>query len=385
MDIENNKISGRQLGRMVFYDFFAVTTLVLPGMLAKAVGMDAIFTLAAGGAAGYMLLLMVLWQMGQMRHTGQDYHAYLLGHFGTFLTVVILVVYLLTALFGAAYGLRLLCDITREYLIRDTPAWLVLAVIAALAVYGLCAGLESRGRMYETVFWFVLLPLFFLFFLAAHNVEADRWMPVLCADRLQVLKNSYLVFAFFTGSTFLPMLSEGISEHADEARVLKQSYVFGVCVNVVLFLVLSGIFGVPTVATMDEAVLTLTAMVKVPGGFLERQDALLCGIWLVSVFAFAENALYYAVWCMGKIRRKRENGWLLPVAGVLVYVLATVMYRSEAFASQLARIYARVAVPVLVGIVLVAWILSAWKNKRIPVRKHTSLSKEKSAYREEKR
>ena len=103
MDIENEKISGRQLGRMVFYDFFALTTLVLPGMLAKAVGMDGFFVLAAGSAAGFVLLLLVLVQMKQMRLTGLDYHQYLLERFGTLLTDAILIVYLLTALFGLSH------------------------------------------------------------------------------------------------------------------------------------------------------------------------------------------------------------------------------------------------------------------------------------------
>lgn len=363
MNIENKKISGRQLGRMVFYDFFALTTLVLPGMLAKAVGMDGFFALAAGYAAGYVLLLLALLQMKRMRQAGQDYHRYLRAHFGTVLTVVILIVYLLSAWFGAAYGLRLLCDITGQYLVRDTPAWLVLALLVLLAVYGLRAGLESRGRMYEILFWFVLLPLLFLILLAANNVEVDRWVPVFRAEGLQVLKNSYLVFAFLTGSACLPMLAEGIAEDADVGRVLKQGYAFGACINLILFLLLTGIFGAPTVATMEEAALTLTAMVKVPGGFLERQDAFLCGIWLVSVFAFVENVLYDMVWCMRKMSKKTAGGWLLPVAGVLVYGLTLCMYRSGDFAAWLGRGYVRIAVPVLVGIMIVAAILSVWKDR----------------------
>lgn len=417
MNIENEKISGRQLGRLVFYDYFALPTLLLPGILAKAVGMDAFFALAAGCGAGFCLLLLVLAQIGQMRRAGQNYHRYLLECFGTLLTVVILAVYLLTALFGAAYGLRLLCDITRQYLIRETAPWLVLAVLSALAVYGLCNGLESRGRMYEILFWFVLLPLLFLFFLAAQNVEPDCFVPVFRAEGLQVLKNSYLTFSFLAGSVFLPMLSEGISEQADVPGVLKQGFVFSASVNLVLFLLLAGIFGVPTLATMEEAALTLTAMVKVPGGFLERQDALLCGIWLVSVFAFVENALYYAVWCMKKIGGKPVHRWYLPVAGLTVYGLAVCMYRSARLTSWLARIYARIGVPVLIGIVLVAWIMSVWKSRNVPGqdlsvhalgkdknvpgrndplfvaqkkrksagRKNTMLSRKKSACREEER
>lgn len=395
MDIENKKISGRQLGRMVFYDYFALSTLLLPGMLAGAVGMDGFFALAAGFAAGYGLLLVVLGQMRRMKQAGMDYHSYLEAQFGTFTASVLLIIYLLTTLFGAAYGLRFLCSIARQYLIRDTSAWLVLALLVLLAVYGLFAGIESRGRMYELLFWFAGIFLLILFFMAVHNVDTARWVPVFGTELPRFLKNSYLVFAFLMSSLCLPMLSENLSDHADAARTLKQSFGVCACMNLVLFLLLTGIFGAPTVATMEEAVLTLTAMVKLPGGFLERQDALLCGIWLVSMFAFVENALYYMVWCMKKLVETAQKRWgqnhadrsrkdtgqsqvegkmaLLP-AGAFVYVLAVCMYGSKELTSLLARVYTRVAVPILVGIVLVMSLLSMWKNKNKIVEKEGNYS-----------
>lgn len=363
MDVENNKISGRQLGRMVFYDYFALTILVLPGMLAKAAGMDGFFALAAGCAAGYGLLALVLIQVREMRRDGKDYDNYLRGYFGSFLTTGLLLVWLLSALCGAAYGLYLLCDISRQYLIRDTPTWLVLAVLTGLTVYALHAGIEGRGRMYEMLFWVVLFPLLFLFFLAAHNVEADRWVPVFCAEGQEVFKSGYVVFAFFAGSVFLPMFMENVSEHANATRVLGQSFLFGVCVNLVLFLLLTGIFGAPTVATMDQAVVTLTAMVKIPGGFFERQDALLCAILLVSLFAFVENMFGYALWCAKKISKNHAHWWRLSVAGVVLYALAVCMSRSLRFRLLLARVYLRIAVPVFVGMTLVVCMLSLWNNR----------------------
>lgn len=364
MDIENNKISGRQLGRMVFYDYFALTILVIPGIVAKAAGMDGFFALAGGCAAGYGLLVLVLISMKEMRRNGKTYDSYLRGYFGSFLTTVILLAELLTALFGAAYGLYLLCVISRQYLIRETPVWLVLAILTGLAVYALNAGIESRGRMYEMMFWVVLIPLLLLFFLAAHNVEADRWVPVFCTEGAKMFKSSYVVFAFFAGSVFLPMLMENVSEHADATRVIRQGFLFSACANLILFLLLTGIFGAQTVATMDEAVVTLTAMVKIPGGFFERQDALLCAILLVSMFAFVENMFGYMVWCVKKIKPKCVHRWYLPAAGAVMYVLAVCMNRSQRFRFLLARVYLSIAVPVLVGMVLVVCILSLWNNRR---------------------
>lgn len=364
MDIENNKISGRQLGRMVFYDYFALTILVLPGIVAKAAGMDGFFALAAGCAAGYGLLVLVLISMKEMRRNGKTYDSYLRGYFGSFFATMILLAELLTALFGAAYGLYLLCVISRQYLIRETPVWLVLAILTGLAVYALNAGIESRGRMYEMMFWVVLIPLLLLFFLAAHNVEADRWVPVFCTEGAKMFKSGYVVFAFFAGSVFLPMLMENVSEHADATRVIRQGFLFSACVNLILFLLLTGIFGAQTVATMDEAVVTLTAMVKIPGGFFERQDALLCAILLVSMFAFVENMFGYMVWCVKKINQKCAHRWYLPAAGAVMYVLAVCMNRSQRFRFLLARVYLSIAVPVLVGMTLVVCMRSLWNNRR---------------------
>lgn len=364
MDIGNRKISARQLGRMAVYDYFPLTTLILPVMLSKSVGMDGFFALSAGGVAGYALLLLVLSQEQWMRKRGQSYGDFLQTCFGGWLTRLILLVYLAALWFGTAYGLQLLCSVSEQYLIRDTSARVILAVIVFLAVFGLWGGVESRGRMYELVFWFVLLPFLFLLILAGQNVEPDRWVPVFCAEGPQFFKHSYLVFAFLMGSICLPMRSENISEHADTARVMKQVYIFCISVNLVLFLLLTGIFGAPTVATMDHAVLTLTAMVKVPGGFLERQDAFLCGIWLISLFAFVENMMYAMTWCMKRMRGTQEYRGTLYIAGALVYVLALAMHDSVRLVSWLGTCYVQYVVPVLVGIVLVSYILMKWREKK---------------------
>ena len=149
----------------------------------------------------------------------------------------------------------------------------------------------------------------------------------------------------------------------------SQSFALGMCLNLALFLLLAGIFRVPTMAVIEEPALTLTAMVKVPGGFFERQDALLCGIWFVSIFAFVENALYYSVYCARKICRKREQGWFLFGAGLLVYVLSLAMHYSRALLDTLVRCYLLTAVPLLVIVALLAGILPAhasgtwWRGK----------------------
>ena len=115
---------------------------------------------------------------------------------------------------------------------------------------------------------------------------------------------------------------------------------------------------------MDEAVLELTAMVKVPGGFLERQDALLCGIWFAGMYLFVENALYAAVWSMEKLGNRQVDHWFRAGGGILMYVAALVLYRYRNLDDTLGAVYLKFAVPVLLLTVVAAALLTAWREKQ---------------------
>ena len=53
---ENNRISGRQMYRLMTYDLLGIGTLLVPQMLAKAAGRDGILSIGIGMAAALMYL-----------------------------------------------------------------------------------------------------------------------------------------------------------------------------------------------------------------------------------------------------------------------------------------------------------------------------------------
>lgn len=361
MNIGNEKMSCRQAGRLFFYSFFPLSVLLLPQLLAQTSGMDGFFALVGGSLAGYVFLRIALWLTA---HIQKDYVNLLSHLFGRTVTGLVLVVYLLVALYGAAYGLELLCQVIRIYLIRDTPVWLVMGALSVLAVYGLGGGAECRGRRCELLFWFVLVPLMLLIFLAVWNIEPDHWLPVAQVSGRRLAQNSYLVFGCFMAAAYLPIYADAVNRREGLCAALRRSYVTGVVLLIFLFLTLTGIYGAPTVAVMDEAVLELTAMVKVPGGFLERQDALLCGIWFAGMYLFVENALYAAVWSMEKLGNRQVDHWFRAGGGILMYVAALVLYRYRNLDDTLGAVYLKFAVPVLLLTVVAAALLTAWREKQ---------------------
>lgn len=328
MNIENRKLSGRQLGRMMFYDSFAVSSLLLPGILARRVGMDGFFALALGGFLGYLLLFLLLAVEKAMRKKGLSEKRFMRTVWGNIGICLVLLLYFLGSWFCVAYSLSLLCRISKQYLIRNVSDLLLLLLTAGLAVFGLWNGTESRGRKDELLFWFVVVPLGVFLILAAQNVNTDHWVPVFSVSMPLFLQQSCLVLLFFTGSLWLPILSEDIAPNADISRPVRQGYLFGLFINLVLFLLLTGIFGVPTIAAMNDAALALTAMVKIPGGFFERQDALLCGVWLISLFVFVEHAMYVMTWCGKKLLRIKGCKRTFFISGGLAVLLAVLLLQT---------------------------------------------------------
>ncbi len=361
MNIRNEKMSCRQAGRLFFYSFFPLSVLLLPQMLAQTSGMDGLFALVGGSLAGYIFLRIALWLTEQIQ---EDYVNLLMHLFGRAVTGLVLVLYLLVALCGAAYGLELLCQVIRSYLIRDTAVWLVMGALSVLAVYGLGGGAECRGRRCGLLFWLVLVPLILLLFLAAWNIEPDHWLPMAQAGRRQLAQDAYLVFGCSMAAAYLPVYADSVSHREELCAALKRSYVFSAVLIILFFLALTGIYGVPTVAVMDEAALELTAMVKVPGGFLERQDALLCAIWFVGMYLFVENALYAAVWSMEKLANMQMAHWFRAGGGILMYVAALLLYRYRNLKDMLGEVYLKFTVPMLLLTVAAAALLTARREKQ---------------------
>lgn len=54
---ENQKISERQMARLLIFDMCGISTLLLPGLLGKMLGTDGVFAILLGCSAGVSIYL----------------------------------------------------------------------------------------------------------------------------------------------------------------------------------------------------------------------------------------------------------------------------------------------------------------------------------------
>ncbi|MCI9416791.1 MAG: GerAB/ArcD/ProY family transporter [Eubacterium sp.] len=350
---KNNKISKRQMFRLLMYDLLGIGTLLLPSALAKDAGRNGMLTIGIGIGAG-LLYCMLLGFLIRFVREDESYPTFLKRCFGTFFGTVVFLFYALYYLCLGGYSAYIFGHLMITELLKDQSFYWIVAGILLLCAYGIMQGIEGRARIYEILFWFLMAPLFALLFLAARDVETPRLFPLYTEDWGGILRGSYYSFSVFSLGSFSLFLAPFAKQKKSIPGACIGAVLFSGVVLFALYGILQGIFGTEAMYVLEYPAVTLMSMIQVPGGFFQRQDALMVAIWFFTVFALLSSSMFYAVENLKELTAgKKEKLWI-AVTVVLLFGIAVWSYRSVSFTDQIARVFLLVATPLVVLIPLAA-------------------------------
>ncbi|MGN0343220.1 MAG: GerAB/ArcD/ProY family transporter [Roseburia sp.] len=343
---DNQKISDRQMQRLLIYDMLGISTLALPGLLARILGRDAIFALALALIPAFLLV----WLLEKSGSCVQE-----LAEHG-WLRYPICIFYSLEGILISGYGAYLLGDMMVKNLVKDESFYLVTGLLILLGGYGICQGIEGRARIYEILFWILLIPLFLMLLLAVRDVDTNLWTPVATHDLWTLGKGIAMAFLFYM-IVALAFFMRPYLVHPEHLGICcRRSLIFVAAINGIICLILTGIFGAGALAAMEMPVITLMSMVKLPGGFLERQDVFMVAIWFFAIYALINTGMFYASELTGKMLGKGKQGWRILCIMVLTMLSALGCYHVQGWKQALVWIQFLVVLPVTILLMIWGWI-----------------------------
>lgn len=366
---KNDKISKRQIFRLLSYDILGVGTLLLPSIIAKLNGTHGWAAILFGLVLG-LIFCLILTKVAMGMKRDESYPDYLKRTFGKWIGTFLLVCYSVYYLWLAGYGTFVFGRLIQTNLLKEQSYYGITAGILVLAIYGMIQGVEGRARIYEILFWFLMIPLFLMLLLAVRNVDTNLLFPVFMTNvNKNFFMGGYFIFSIFSVISFLLFLVPYTSDMKKIKQGSLQAVLFAGAVLLILYEVLLGIFGTKGMAGEDYPAVTLMSMVQIPGGFLERQDAFMVAIWFFTVFAFISSSLFYLskLWeDIGKIKGKKSY---MVLWGVLVYLLSFFLYRFPGGREKAVWYYFAVGIPFTVLIPVAAGLLGWRKNRKHKTRK----------------
>lgn len=353
MFADNWKISLRQIRRLLILDLFGMSSLMLPRIFSSMKGADGIFCLFLGGAGGMALL----WLMGaNLKRIEKDYYHYMKNTAGEFLGDVFMAFYFLYFVTLSGYVLYQLTTLVLSWLLPD-GSWLgVSLLLLLLGVYGSIQGIEGRARVYEIIFWFLGIPLLIMLFFAAGDVNPSYWTPIVASDGSSLLEGSVAVLIFLLPITALLFLIPYCRTPKKMAACAKSSLFVVIFVNLVIYLILLGIFGTNTMGVLSRPVITLMGMIKLPGGFFTRQDVLMTAVWFFALFALLNTGIFQGTLLIKELLQRPQNRWCVWATAVLVFFIAKGFFEHSFLEDVFQRYQIWVALP---GMFLILLILLA--------------------------
>ena len=289
---QNESISPRQLYRLYVFNLLGVGTLVLPNNLAK-LGKYGFISIALG----VFMAWLFMWIVSEVRERRKNIYD---RSFGKTTHVKILIYDLIIAVYElsqAAFLAWIFVKLIRDSLIPDESFTAVLLVIMAVCAYALSGGVECRARVYEVVFFFVLIPLAAMLLFAISDVRFDYLM---IKDRVgvdfgiaDIFAGAYYVFAASI-SVFNILFVRERSVSQIRWSVSKEILTYA-GILFLLYAVLLGSFGKYSLSEIEFPAVVLMSDVQIKGSFFKRADALMLSVWFFTLFSVLNMSLYYAV------------------------------------------------------------------------------------------
>ncbi len=332
---DNEKISLRQLKRLLVFDLFGVSGMIIPRIATATSGKDGLITIILAVLFAFIYAWIIL---SLVKCTGGNYLDYCRRSMGKILTFVIGIIYISKLFVCCVFATRLFGEVINLTLLEDTDPRVIILILLVVSAYAASKGFEVRARIAEVLYFIVIVPIFIFLILGLSKIQLANLMPLFTEGAGNIFAGGYNVFLTFGILEVLlfsaPQIKIKQSDIKKGKRLLHyvtRAIIVAGILDVLLFVVTLGILGLGETRQKLWSMVNMIQVIKLPGGFVQRQDAIILGIWMLSIFSIL-SAFFYYISFIGKfIFRVSKRNYLLVPFVILLFGASIVTIETEQF------------------------------------------------------
>lgn len=329
------RISLRQMSRMLFLEMFGIATLLLPAPLAHWCQNDGVFCILT--ASGIWALFLWRWKLpaksrkcnsiekkqekgAEMKESeeSEGIHKIFWRKGRTLLAIFLFSV-------GGGFLLYLLVSIVQRQLLDPDYLPVILLTLLFAGGYGVAKGIACRARVYESLFWVLLLPLIAILVIALWNVHPMYLAPFFaCGWRSFAMGTLFCLLAFLPAMLWL--FAAPVCEVPQQAGAAGAVVVWLVGLSCsAIYLLLLGVFQAALLAELKYPILSLMSVVQMPGNLLERLDAPMMLIWFFCLCALFHSLADHCVQSLQNLCANEGRGRKVVIGMILILISALLL------------------------------------------------------------
>lgn len=311
---ENEKISGRQLYRSIVVTLAGPTLLVCP-RVAGEFGADGFFVYGVAGLLSVLYIGLMLYIRSCGNKNDGFARGFLSGRIGVAGRACVNVLLSAKLLCLAVGGLYLICDVVTGILLPETHILIVLAVLVVALIYWNQGSIESSGRAFEILFYWVLVPVIIVIGMAMPKIEVMNLLPEMRTKVSDIIAAGVFLWFLFTPAEILVLCGRHYRHDKKTVFGVWRGVFVLFAGNLITYATILGIYGSKGINEGSPYPLLKVMQISgVPGDFLRRVDGFMSVFLVLSLFCGMVLLIDYmgiSIWQIGEAlfgRREKDAG-----------------------------------------------------------------------------
>ncbi len=280
----NQKISRRQVKRMLILDMFSVSFLMIPYIAVRGNGEKGLISLIIGCIFAIIYGTIMYYCGRQLQ--GESYMSYSRKSIGRIGTILFGILYFIKFLMVYLFAVTLFIYIVGHTLLMETNPKVILVTLLILSGYGGIQELQKKARFAECIYYIVLVPIVIYLLLGIFRVDvANLMMPGIESSLMgedffvksenNLIWSSYLTLLPFTALETILFILPSVNKEKQK-RGIYQYILWGVIIigvlNIFIYCITVGILGVGETGNTLWGTVTIMTLIELPGDLLNRKD-----------------------------------------------------------------------------------------------------------------
>ena len=285
----NDKISNNQLRAIISSFLFGSLAVSLPLRTIEISKSSAYISILLGGIfiSVWYYFMAKIFQKTDIKNYEEDTLKIFGKRFGKLLLAVIFINILICSSFRLFEYSNMINSVT------DKNTNFLTAIFFIVLVSGFMAqkGIECIGRTSEIAFIVMIFSMLLIFLMAVRNIDFDILIPVF-SERKEILKGAFDSFLSFDFAGYIFLLMPKSNNRKNCHKYVLTAF-FTVYIVLAFTTALSvSSFGIKESQRKIWPVIQMMNYIDFPSSLVERQEVLMSGFYIFSVFILAGTGIY---------------------------------------------------------------------------------------------
>ncbi len=316
-----HRINGRQLMFIITGAQVGTAMLVLPSFLCQEAGQHAWMAIILGAFIPLLSLFLII-KLGQ-RLPGLNFvqiNQALLGKIGGTVGVLLFVVY---ALCFEIIMITSFAQLVKVYILPNTPPAFTIFLLMVCVIYAGSKGGQLIGRINETLFFGLVLTLFFVIIPTFYSSEITYLLPLGEIDPGELLRASLYTIYTFAGTEVLLVFYSQVSQPEEVWPYSLGGLGLTVATYLIVTIACLLVFGPDLIINDIWPGVTILKVAQIP--VVERFEFYFLAIWIGIAVRRGINLTFTAALSLAQLfGTETQYAWFMLGLGAVIYFASLV-------------------------------------------------------------